>query len=133
MRLTLVLTALIVASPAGAAPCVSYEPEIVTLDGTVHEAIGYGPPGYGETPRIDARERYQSLTLDAALCVLQGDDDLKEEERGVRQVQIVTETGRPIARDGQHVVLTGTLFHGFNGHHHTKVLVQAAKVWPAGE
>ncbi len=133
MRLAFAFVAMVVASSAMAAPCVSYGPEVVTLDGTVHDAAAYGPPGYGDTPRLDARERYQSLTLDTPLCVLQGDDDLNEGETGIRQVQIVTEKGRPVAREGQHIVLTGTLFHAHTGHHHTKVLVQVQEAYPEGE
>jgi hypothetical protein len=40
------------------APCASYDPAVTRFDGRLARAFAYRPPGYGETPRKDARETY---------------------------------------------------------------------------
>jgi len=89
----------------------------------------YGAPGFGEDPVHDEKEVYWYLDLDTPICVNGGSDDsFDEEESGIQRLQIVY--GRyPRGRGwiGHRVSIAGTLFHAENGHHHTKVLIQATK------
>jgi hypothetical protein len=60
----------LVSSAASAGECLGYEPGIVTIQGHVSLKPAYGPPGFGEDPKHDAREDYLALTLegDSAGC-----------------------------------------------------------------
>lgn len=129
MRLAVALAAvLIVSGPARAdVPCVTYGPH-VSLTGTIHRAIAFGPPGYGTHPKTDAKEIYESLSLDEPLCVLQGDDETEPEERGIRQVELDKDNGAIIAPDGSHMTATGELYHKYTAHHHTKVLLGVDRI-----
>jgi hypothetical protein len=54
----------LVSSIASAEKCMQYEPVTVTIQGSVSLKPAYGPPGFGEDPRHDAREDDLALTLD---------------------------------------------------------------------
>ncbi len=114
-----------------AAGCLSYEPAVVTLSGTVSIQKAYGPPGFGEDPAHDAREDFPLLTLDHPVCVNANPaDPTTENEASVVGLQLVYDLGarfdRRILR--QHVNVTGKLMHQMTGHHHTKVLLQVENV-----
>jgi hypothetical protein len=110
--------------------CVPYGPERVTLVGKAVPAIGYGAPDYGGSPDRDAKERFLSLTLDRALCVAAADRDSPEAEAesNVHEVQLLFGRGAPEGLAGRRLRVTGTLFHGITGHHHTKVLMTVNRV-----
>jgi hypothetical protein len=46
----------------------------VRLEGTLSERVFYGPPGFGETPDKDARERVLILTLRQPITVVPVED-----------------------------------------------------------
>lgn len=106
--------------------CLAYAPAQVKLSGRLSLATSFGPPGFGEDPARDSRERYGLLTLDKPACVdgRRGDPLNEETERRVRAVQLVMPDGRSVRRlAGRHVSVSGTLFHQHTGHHHTAVLI----------
>ena len=106
--------------------CLPYEPETVVLTGTVHRAQFYGPPGYGETPKIDAKEGYYLLQLDQPICVLAGNDENDEEGPFIRSLQIIfNHIPYDHSLPGKKVRIRGTLSHANTGHHHTKVMISA--------
>jgi hypothetical protein len=87
MRVILAMFCLTAASPALAAPCLHYEPAVVTLSGTIEKHVAFGPPGFGETPKIDAREDYTGLRLDRPLCTIPSGEDQPGET--IRMLQMV--------------------------------------------
>jgi len=113
-------------APKAAESCLSYCPTAVSLPGTVRIAKAYGPPGYGEDPKHDAKEDYPQLVLDKPVCVTGNldDDPEAEGEQDVRNIQLVF-PARPFdhALLGKPVMATGKLFHQVTGHHHTRILM----------
>lgn len=128
------LIAILVASSsafAAASQCLEYAPAVVTLTGTITRQMGYGPPGFGEDPAHDAKERYWRLDLEKPICTNGSgkDDPNMQAEKNIRHLEIVYMNGYPTGGNwvGHRVSITGTLFHGFTGHHHTRVLITADK------
>lgn len=110
------------------AGCLSYEPSVVTLEGKLTQKTFPGPPNYANIHKGDAPETYWFLSLEHPVCV---DEDPTSEhvnnaQKEVRLVQLVVDQQiykRSTGLIGKHVVTTGTLFGGINGHHHTPVLL----------
>ncbi len=121
------LASLVLADSADAA-CLQYGPTIVTVSGKIFLRTDFGPPGYGEDPAHDSREQHIYIKLDKAICVepSNGDGDLSDEpEAGLDTLEMVYFSEIPFQRVwlGKHVLVTGTLFHAFTGHHWTRVLI----------
>lgn len=110
---------------------VDYEPAVVELKGRLIVRTYFGPPNFGENPRTDSKERTRILVLDRPINVRgRPDSDARINDtsvRNVREVQLVfpKNAGSLI---GKRVVVTGTLFHWFTGHHHKEVLVQVTSL-----
>ena len=104
---------------------------IVTLTGTITQHTDFGPPNFGEDPAHDEKQRYWRPDLDNPICVNGKNEDSPDMdgESDVRNLQIVYLKGYPQGGDwaGHRASVTGTLFHAYNGHHHTTVLILAAK------
>jgi hypothetical protein len=113
-----------------AAGCLPYEPATVTVTGKGQMALGYGPPGFGEDPAHDAKERYVLFTVDHPFCVSGGKPDLIDEDvASVRRMQLVFEAGQHFDAQliGQVVAVSGQLFHRISGGH-TDVMIKVAAV-----
>ncbi len=126
------LLAMLVSVPAlpAHANCLEYGPAKVTLTGVISERTDFGPPNYGEDPKRDSKERHLYLKLDKVVCVsAQAGDNYNDAESGVTTMQMVYFTHLKFRKEwiGKHVSVTGTLFHGFSGHHWTAVLIDAAE------
>src|SRR5579871_4382909 len=71
-----------------------FETPDVALEGILSERIFYGPPGFGETPEKDARERVLILTLKQSITVVPTKDAKAKGssslgiEKDVRSVQL---------------------------------------------
>ena len=118
----------LVALPASAAS-LRYEPAVVELSGTVTLEEHFGPPGFGEDPKTDAVELIAVLVPDAPVSVegdRAGEGFNETTYTDVRRLQLVRGyTDPPFSPyAGKHVVVSGTLYEGFTGHHHTDVLVR---------
>jgi hypothetical protein len=120
----------LLSSIASAEQCLQYEPETVTIQGSVFLKPAYGPPGFGEDPRHDAREDYLALTLDTPMCVTASSKPQTEDvaESAIKTVQLVFRNSEAFRRAkhwvGKKTSVTGSLYHGFTGHHHTTVLLK---------
>ena len=117
-------------SVASAGECLEYEPALVTLKGVVSLKPAYGPPGYGEDPKHDAREDYLALTLDAPVC-MRANSELHTEdvaETEIKAIQLVFRNGEAFRQAkrwiGMRISVAGSLYHGYTGHHHTTVLLK---------
>jgi hypothetical protein len=106
--------------------CLQYGRTDISLTGRVASREFYGPPGYGRAPATDTRERQVVLQLDKPLCVERSGDGYDEGERG----QVIV-TLAPVSPEvsllpylDRRVRVQGRLFHAFNRHHHTPVLIE---------
>jgi hypothetical protein len=117
-----------------AAECLSYGDPSTSLSGTVFSRIYFGPPGYGETPAQDARERAVLLLLDAPICVTASahpEADNNSFERNVILIQLAAVHVKQELLEraqGQRVTVRGALYHALTGHHRTPVLVDVYSV-----
>jgi hypothetical protein len=120
-----------------AGECLNYEPAMVTIQGSVSLKPAYGPPGFGEDPKHDAREDYLALTLDTPVCMAASPkphtDDVAETD--ITTMQLVFHNGEAFQQakqwTGKQISVTGGLYHGFTGHHHTTVLLEVKEIGPA--
>ena len=124
--LFLILFALIPTTQAGAAKsCLTYERNLITLNGTIERKTLPGPPNYESVAKGDQPEVIWVLHLVKPICVTATGD--WEEEKNVVEVQLVFPESRQYGRYeslvSQRVSVSGKLFHAHTGHHHTKVLL----------
>ena len=127
----------LVSSAVSAGECLDYEPAMVTIQGSVSLKPAFGPPGFGEDPKHDAREDYLALILDSSVCVAAGpkphNDDVAEDN--IRTMQLVFSSGEAFQHakqwSGKQISVTGSLYHEFTGHHHTTVLLKVNEIGPA--
>lgn len=135
---TTLLIAFAGASSSQAQRFLSYEPEIVELDGRLVVQSKYGPPNYGEEPKTDQKAKVPVLLLRDRVAVLgdRGEGYNSQTVYGVRQIQLAFAYGETShkALIGRQVVVTGTLFHAHTGHHYTDVVLKVRSIErkPAG-
>ena len=127
LLLTLVATCL--SAQTASQRCLEYEPTVVHIDGRIQRQTFAGPPNYSSIKEGDERDVQWILHLSAPVCVNgKAGDELDTSESSVAEMQLVIgDVGdwnryRPLL--GKKVRGTGTLYHGFNGHHRTAVLLQ---------
>jgi hypothetical protein len=131
---------LLLAEPSSAAPpataCFAYEPVVSMVMGTITITPFYGAPGFGKTPRRDAKLHHPILKLDKPACVdaKKGNAYNSRSETGIESMQLVF-ASYPFGAEwhGRHVAVTGRLFHGFTADHRTKVLVMVQQVRATNE
>jgi hypothetical protein len=116
---------------AGRAPgeCLLYEPQIVSLAGTLRRKTFPGRPNYESVARGDEAETGFYLHLRHPVCTAGEGKDWPDRYpvEGVKIVQLVLdsagyETLRP--RLDHQVTLRGTLFAAHTGHHHAALLLK---------
>ncbi|HZI59176.1 MAG TPA: DUF4431 domain-containing protein [Pyrinomonadaceae bacterium] len=138
---TLILTLLVAfacVGPAHAQRFLSYEPEVVELDGQLVVQSKYGPPNFGEQPKTDQKVRVPVLLLSQPVIVASDEEGGKNSQTAynVRQVQLAFDGSETSHKTliGKPVVVTGTLFRAHTGHHYTDVVlnVQSIESKPAG-
>jgi hypothetical protein len=109
--------------------CLSYEPTVVKVTGTMISRTYPGPPNYESIRAGDEPETYWFLVLPRPICVKQADpsDPINEAKSGIRRIQLITQDekadaiyGRLI---GKRVVATGKLYGSVTMHHKTPVLL----------
>lgn len=108
--------------------CLSYEPTVVKLSGTLIRKTFPGPPNYASVSRGDKPETYWLLNLPQPVCVDQDKTsaDLNPAQKDVRVIQLVVPQKfykKYKQLVGKKIIATGTLFGEFTGHHHTSVLL----------
>lgn len=129
--MTLLLFLILFTTPEPAQKCVAYEPETVSLSGTIKRHTFAGPPNYQSIAKGDQPEQVWVLHLVRPTCVSARGD--QEEEKNVSDLQLVfTEAEKDYRRYrsfvGRRVTINGTLFHAHTGHHHTKVLLTVNRI-----
>jgi hypothetical protein len=109
----------------------SYAPAIVELEGVLQTKTYFGPPNYGENPKTDSKEEQWILALSRPVNV-RGNPGPKSDYdtlsvRDISAIQLVL-LGDHEELTGKNVIVKGTLFHGFTGHHHTDVLMNVQSI-----
>ena len=108
----------------------SYEPANVILRGHVRGSFGYGPPGFGENPNTDSKERFLMLALPSPVCVSGGAPGSTDEDvSGVSELQLVFvyPAVAPDNLNDADVEVSGQLFHRISGGH-AIVLVRVGSI-----
>ena len=129
--LFILLPILVLVTPAQEKEWLSYEPTVVKLKGKLTIRVYYGPPNYGENPDTDTKEALPVLILSKPVNV-RGNPDPKagfnrKSVEGVREIELVL-TMPHKEFIGKRVLVKGTLFHAFTGHHHTDVLMDVRSI-----
>ncbi len=108
--------------------CLSYEPAVVTLGGTLVRKTFSGPPNYESVKKGDSSETSWFLDLPESVCVNESETepDLNPKLSGIHEIQLVLQPEqyqRHKGMIGRRGLATGTLFGEHTGHHHTPVLL----------
>ena len=108
--------------------CLSYEPAVATLTGTLVRETFPGPPNYESIKHGDKPETSWFLVLPGSVCVNEdrAEPNLNPKQSAVREIQLVLQPQQYVqhkALVGRKVLATGTLFGKHTGHHHTPVLL----------
>lgn len=132
---TLILTLLVAFACAGqthAQRFLSYEPEVVELDGQLVVQSKYGPPNFGEQPKTDQKVRVPVLLLSQQVVVTDNHEDGKHSEtiNNVRQIQLAFDASETSHKKliGKQVVVTGLLFQAHTGHHYTEAVMNVQSI-----
>ena len=114
--------------------CLKYDPNVVTLDGSVYSKDFPGPPDYESIRQGDERMRYWILRLNKSICV---DADASwGRADNVREVQLVFldssfyKRYRGLVRKRAHFRVVGLLYHQHSGYHVREVLITVQKLVP---
>ncbi len=104
-----------------------------TIEGVVVRHCVYGIPGFGETPKRDAREMPLLLVLDKpADLKVHEYDRIYECYHNIAMLQIVAsdpEDKQTAGVQGKHVrISVAGYFSAINGHHHTRALIAVSSV-----
>jgi hypothetical protein len=129
----LILLAGIASAQKGRRDCLEYGPVEVRLDGRIERQTFPGPPNYGSVTEGDKPDVQWILHLSNSVCVNeQHGDEINQAESGVLEIQLVImhagDWKRYSPLVGKSVQVKGTLFHGFNAHHQTAVLLQVGSI-----
>jgi hypothetical protein len=129
------LATLIAAAGARAqgSDCLRYEPEDVTLAGTLQLQVYPGPPHYKSFDTGDQPESVWMLTLAKPVCLdaTPGDTANTVAPR-VERVQIVPRSPFSVSLNGKAAHVQGTLYRPHGGHPHADILMRATSVTPEG-
>jgi hypothetical protein len=129
------LAAAIVLAMAGtraqASDCLRYEPEDVTLAGTLQLQVYPGPPHYKAFDTGDQPESIWMLNLIRPVCIdATAGDAANIAAQRVERVQIVPRSPFAVSFNGKVAHVQGTLFHAHGGHPHADILIRATNVTP---
>lgn len=132
-------------APAQKLPrCLSYQPAVVQLTGTLVTATYAGPPHYESLARGDHPETFLFLVLSRPVCIDadQRDPDINPQEKEIRRVQLIftgiDDAGDPgIGRKagklvGKRVTVRGSLLGAQAPNQHTPVLLTVTALTRAG-
>jgi hypothetical protein len=112
-----------------------FKDPVVVLEGLMTTRLEFGPPGFGEDPAHDAKEKIFILKLDYLVDVIgdPGDPDHMNTDNffKVREMQMVLDSKNTKENKkclGKKVKVTGNLFQRHTGHHHTDVLIDVSNI-----
>jgi Domain of unknown function (DUF4431) len=114
---------------ASALRCLTYEPSVVKLTGTLVRRTFPGPPNYEDIRHGDRAETYWFIQLSRPVCVAEDREQsgLNPAKKDIRLVQLVVDDRmykQYKGLVGTQIIAAGTLFGEHTGHHHTPVLLK---------
>lgn len=115
---------------AHAADCLKYEPDVVTLTGSLHRATFPGKPNFESVADGDEPETGFYLTLGQPICTRGDSGPERQAHAAVKEIQLVLTEAQYASlgpKVGSQVQLRGQLFSSFTGHHHADVLLRVAQ------
>lgn len=111
-----------------------------TLAGKLHLISSYGPPGFGETPKIDSRVDYLVLYTKTLVSLPCGPNDLLTDSTvcpTTKKLQLIFDLGKnPRAQIeakryvGKRVCVTGTLQHASTAAESTPIVIWVKSIEP---
>jgi hypothetical protein len=128
--ITLILSIIFAAAPDGITKtCLSFEPAVDSIIGTLVRKTFPGPPNYESVQAGDQAETGWYVTLAQPVCFAgtSTNGPNSRDIAAVHLVQLVLTHGEYKSHAGlvgKHVKVTGTFFAAQTGHHHAPVLVQ---------
>ncbi len=125
-----ILVSLLLVTSVYAADTYKFEPSVATLVGQLVKKEFYGPPGYGEDPKIDSKESAAILLLSSPIKVFaEKDDQFNETRDNIKEVQLINIKRIALSNFFQKKVkVTGKLTSAITGHHHTDVLIEIDEI-----
>ncbi|MFI5144700.1 MAG: DUF4431 domain-containing protein [Ignavibacteria bacterium] len=112
-------------------PAFYYEPDTCAIYGLLNKESFYGPPGYGENPKKDAKEYCYVLKLKVPIDVKPregSDKNFDIQQNKVQKIQIFSNDKSVNdfleGRIGDNVMVRGRLLGASTGHHHTPVIME---------
>jgi hypothetical protein len=116
-------------SPRAYADCLSYEPNRVSVAGTLTRTVFPGPPNCESVARGDRPEPYFVLRLQEPVCVKgrgrEEDEPFVSDVLAIQLGLTAPQYDQLRALIGKRVRLSGTLSAATTGHHHTPVMLGA--------
>jgi hypothetical protein len=116
--------------------CLPIEPERLWIAGTVRQEPKLGPPGYGETPKIDQKLVITVIDLDhpVDICASASPDEPYDRVADVQMVQLAGnfDPARMRRSISQRIRVHGSLFHQVWGHHFLPILINVDSVAVSG-
>lgn len=123
------------AGDARSEECLSYEPAKVKITGTIVRETFPGPPNYESIKGGDEIETFCILKPGKPVCVNGKEgDDLDISETNVKALHMVfmeSDCYRYRSLWYKKVSVSGMLYHGFNAHHRSRVLLKVIGIKPA--
>jgi hypothetical protein len=113
--------------------CLSYEPAVVKVKGTLKRKTYPGPPNYESLRNGDKPETYWIVELPQPVCVAEdmAQPDFDPARANVNRIQLVLEPAMYASYRGlvgRRVTVSGTLFGAITGHHYTPVLLTVRSI-----
>lgn len=107
----------------------NYEPSVSTVTGILTSETFYGPPGFGETPQQDEKEKILILKLDKPITIIttEGSDEFNVTRDDVTEVQLSGSGIELASFENKKVKVTGMFYGAHTGHHYTDVLMAVQK------
>ena len=112
--------------------CLKYEPAVVNLSGAFKRRTFPGRPNYESVKKGDEPETVWILQLNKPVCV-EGDANIWEyaREENISEMQLILTAAQYKRYKRLHkklVLVGGKLLPQTTGHHHTKIMLEAAEI-----
>lgn len=102
--------------------CFYFEPNEYVISGIFSSRLEYGPPGYGETPNLDQKERIFLITIDSLISIYPV-DSLDEKIKNIKTFQLANYNYKNFdTLIGKRISIEGCFYSAINGHHPTAAL-----------
>lgn len=108
-----------------------FGPDTSIIEGTLEMEEQFGPPGYGEDPENDMKEKLFFLYLETPVNVYAVDsvsDSFDVSTKGVDRIQLNSPDIDLNPYNKMKIKLKGVFFGAFTRHHHTDVLMDVKQV-----